>query len=373
MRDKQLAVVGRTAQLLLLAATLTCRSATAPPRRVASGTSLAVAADHTSHADASTEDRELDAIAGTYRREAERLGRAEGLYVVHPQTPPSQFVDLRKRRPSPEPRSPRARMFAFGFGYGCDGDRLVRADGTICSGAAYPGSTLTDAQTARAAEILRSSATSWSARPRAQCFEPHHAIVLFDEQEAPVAELTVCFECNSFRVTPGPLDEAEATESEAAFFADTCRDLHVGACPPPGASRMPDFPPAPEDALPEPERRALQLRARLEPHEGVPADRLLRDMTPLERDLVCAWVGRAMRLAVNGHYTCGDGRTVWVDDPPGCKRWPPSACTATVDDVVTCTRLRVTSPCGAETSACNALAACRWGLLETTAAAGQDR
>ncbi|HSO34067.1 MAG TPA: hypothetical protein VLT33_16145 [Labilithrix sp.] len=288
-------------------------------------------------------------------------------YLAHEQAKPRGFRPLHHGQQPAPTKMHHARMFAFNYGGQCD-DKVVEKNGTICDGAVYPGADLTPEQSARAAEIVRRAPdpASWRARPSVQCFEPHHAVVLFDAQDVPVAEVDVCFECGNFTVTSAPDDEGAMTDEEGTFFAETCRAQKVGGCPPPGRYRMPDLPPLPEHAA----LRSLSIveqedhwrrEALAQPHGLTEATRLA-DLSPIDRKVLCAWLVGASRRASSG-LECLDGRRMRVDDLAQCARPAPRGCEASVSDFVTCTRARLGTYCSVDPPACAKTDACKRGVV----------
>lgn len=325
--------------------------------------------------DAANEDA-LVAFARAHRAEVDRLSVPANHFVAHEQSKPRGFVSLESGR-RPPPHVHHARMFAFGYGAdsACN-ETVVEKDGTICEGAVYPGAYLTPEQTARATELMRvalespsgTQEGSWRLRPIVRCFDPHHSVVLFDDRGVPAAEIVLCFECGNLRLTPGPGPDSEAvmTDVEARFFADTCRALDVGGCPPPGTSRMPDLPPLPEDAP----RRALdswkqqellRVEALGRPH-GINESLRLADLAAVDRKLWCAWLANARR-GVLGGFECQDGRVMLLEEPETCAKPVAQSCEATVGDLVSCTRARLGEMCRVDPPACAKTDACKKGVV----------
>jgi hypothetical protein len=354
------------ADILGLIATLLMGSAGCPPERVRSSTIESTpsrsAADVRQGHDESIAD-----FAERYRREVDDLGRPAQLFLSHESVAPRGFVDLARRRPRARPVAS-ARMFVFDFAdpvYGSCGDGVVQPDGTICSSAVYPGTALTQSQTEGAAAILRAAPASWSARVRSRCFDPHHAVVFFDDKGAPVGELTTCFACGTLRVRPGPADDALMTDEAGAFFADTCRALGVGACPPARASRVPDLLPSAESTLSEEAARPLRVRRALARDHGVPLGRQLGDLSSVERNVLCAWLDSGMRIvAPGGRFTCKDGRTIVRAERRTCEKMPSASCGATVGDLTMCLRARLDPLCGGDSPGCANSDRCHWGVFE---------
>jgi hypothetical protein len=291
----------------------------------------------------------------------ERLTLPTQQYLAHDQPKPKGFADYSRRR-SVVGRVHSARMFAYQFSGSCE-DRIVGKDGRICDDAVYPGAQLTPEQTKRAVDLLHDASlpASWSKRASIRCFEPHHALVFFDERGVPVADIAVCFECGNFKLAPGPEDERSMTDEEVAFFADTCRAQGVGGCPPDGASRMPDRPAEAGPQLSYEEYVVEDRKRMLARDVGVRADALLTDLQPLERKLTCAWLGRGSR-GLTG-WECQDGRAFVLDDAETCRK-PVAKCDATVGDLVECARSRIVELCGAESPRCAKSDACQRGVVK---------
>ena len=309
----------------------------------------------------------LAAFARRHQAEVEQMVPAFRHYLAHEQVRPRGFKPLRHGRPPASGTMHHARMFAFDYEGPCD-DKVVAKDGTICDGAVYPGAELTPEQTARAADVVRHAPdpASWRTRPRIRCFEPHHAVVLFDAQDRPVAEIDVCFECGNFTVTSAPDDEAGMTDEEGTFFAETCRAQNVGGCPPPGSYRMPDLPALPEQAalrsLSRVEQEDHWRRVALAQPHGLTEATRLADLRAIDRRVLCAWFVSATRRASAG-LECVDGRRMTVDDLAQCDRPAPRGCTASVADFVACTRARLGTYCGVDPPACATVDACKRGVV----------
>jgi hypothetical protein len=304
-------------------------------------------------------------FARAHYAELDRLSPAFNHYLAHEQARPRGFTSFRNRRRAPG-HMHHARMIAFNYGGACE-EQVVEKDGTICEGAVYPGVALTAAQTERAAEIVRLAAgPAWDARPSISCFEPHHAVVFFDERDAPVAEIDVCFMCGNFKLAPGPESEAGMTDLEGHFFADTCRTLGVGGCPPDGTFRMPDLPPehASRQSLSAWELQELNRNAALAAQHGVTENLRLSDLTTIDRKLLCAWFG-GVRHATGAAFECAaDGRLRILVDQEQCMARVPRECQGTVGDFVTCARARLTKMCGPDdVPACRITDACRKGVV----------
>jgi hypothetical protein len=253
-------------------------------------------------------------------------------------------------------------MFAFNFAddaYGnCEG--VVASDGTLCPSTVYSGVFLTKEQARRAAAIVNGALKGWSGdRTAPLCFNPHHAVVFFDDHDVPVAEVTVCFGCGDLRVQPGPTFYVGMTDAEADFFAETCRALRVGGCPPPGSSQMPATARSPAEVAIE--RGPRGRPADREP--GIPWERPLAGMSRVERKVLRAWLDSVTRVwAPFQSFTCADGRR-FVNSAHDPKGRDPQDCDATVGDFIDCIRRRVDSLCKPyDGPTCAKVDPCRWGI-----------
>lgn len=301
----------------------------------------------------------LALYAARFRRESDDLGEPLRLYIAHDQTAPRGFVDLRKRKRVPRLLR-RARMFAFNFAdvpYGDCGEQTVFPDGILCPAATYPGEPLSDEETQKAAEILCSAPSSWSRRPDVRCFEPHHSVVFFDEHDVPVAEISVCFECGNMKLLPGPSREAGMTDGEGTLFADLCRAHGVGACPPPGAKRIPDLP---LQSRPTDEgRQALTIHRALSRKIDVPTERRIDQLSKRDRKLFIAWLASVTAAAPG--LQCNDGRLIVSTEGADWDKHP--RCNATVGEIEGCTRSRLEPVCGPDAPECAQSDLCQWGTF----------
>jgi hypothetical protein len=296
------------------------------------------------------------------RAEIEALGVPSSLYLGREQRRFSPPIDLQSV--AVPATLPRARMFAYDFAdaaYGACGERIAGRDGTLCSSAVAPGSPLSAAQTALAAAILRDAPRSFSQRARVSCFEPHHAVVFFGDDDRPVAEITICFTCGNFHLAPGPAEEASMSDAEAMFFADLCRALGVGACPAEGKATLPDLPPEAEATLSPAEAARARVDRALSRPMGVDPGRRVSTLSPGEKRLACAWLQSAVH-PIGARIPCADGRTLVAEEPSECVRGPRRPCGATIAQVTACARSRLQPLCGADTPSCAESDSCRWGF-----------
>lgn len=306
-------------------------------------------------------------FARQHQAEAELLVPASRHFVAHEQIRPRAFRPLTRGSRVDPKRVHHARMIAFNYGMPC-GDGVVEANGTICESAVYPGAELTATQLARASEILRLAPDpkTWRARPSIRCFDPHHAVVFFDDHDVPVGEVDICFECGNFMLTNVRDSEGGMTDDEGTFFADTCRAQNVGGCPPPGTYRMPDLPPLPDRVAvnarsPVEQEDYWRRQSLAEPLDLDPATRLTELSTQQQR-LACAWLASATQRSGHG-LECQDGRRMRVQEPTECIGPIPRGCEATVGDLTACTRSRLHTYCSVDAPGCTKADACKKGVL----------
>lgn len=308
-------------------------------------------------------------FARQHEAEAALLVQASRHYVAHPQVRPPGFRPLTRGSRVDSKRMHHARMIAFNYGMPC-GDSVVEGSGAICESAVYPGAELTPAQLTRASEILRLAPdpNTWRARPSVRCFDPHHAVVFFDDHDAPVGEIDVCFECGNFTLTNIRERDGEGgmTSAEGMFFADTCRAQGVGGCPPPGSYRMPDLPPLPDrvaaNALSPSEQDDYWRRKSLAEPLDLAAATRLADLSTQQQRLLCAWFASATRRSGHG-LECQDGRRMTVQEPSACVTPIARGCEATVGDLMACTRSRLHTYCSVDAPGCAKADTCKKGVL----------
>ena len=296
--------------------------------------------------------------------ELEGLGAPTRLYLAHEQPVPRGFVGFGSVQRAFE--WSRAKMLAFDFAdpaFGACGERVVNRDGTICASAVYPGSELSTEQASRVLELSREALRA-STRQHTRCFEPHHAIVYFDQKGVPVAEVTVCFECSAIRLSPGPSASRSMSAEEARFFVDLCQTSGAGGCPTllaNGELRGPHFS-LPALSYEEYQsfavQRALQRDHGLDKHERVTA------LTAHERLRLCSWLDSVSRFA-SRTLGCVDGRNIITHSQSECTATPRAGCSATVDDFAACAKSRFAPVCGQDSPSCSASDACRWGMIMT--------
>ncbi len=84
-----------------------------------------------------------------------------------------------------------------GFTYACEADRdptFVRANGELHPGNLTPGGVRLSAEQVR--RLMTALNTPTPMKGRTACYVPHHAFVLYDAADRPVASVDVCFTCH---------------------------------------------------------------------------------------------------------------------------------------------------------------------------------
>lgn len=59
-----------------------------------------------------------------------------------------------------------------------------------------------DAESLRNLRRLIVNVTQFEEEWGAECFEPHHGIIFYDKSEKIVGHISICFECNQYRLSP---------------------------------------------------------------------------------------------------------------------------------------------------------------------------
>ncbi len=104
----------------------------------------------------------------------------------------------------------------------------LNEDGSLCSSVQGPGKWLSKKQVARLTTILNDPRSY--KMPFASCFIPHHALLLYDAKNKPVAQVSICFMCERLALEPGkPSARSLSTKGQAAL-QKLCRDLGLKAC-----------------------------------------------------------------------------------------------------------------------------------------------
>lgn len=114
---------------------------------------------------------------------------------------------------------------------------ILGEDGSVCRSARLPGVALSQEQMERAVAAFTEAPRDPDTAP--WCFEPHHGIVLYDEAGAPVAAMSVCFECErrSLWVPKARSDHGYAPLSlhaQREFHRLLCEELQLTPCVEPG-------------------------------------------------------------------------------------------------------------------------------------------
>lgn len=331
-------------------------------------------------------------------REQEGLRDPRGTYGDAPQTPAKGFRSIAATGRFPAEAIARATMVTFGHSAGgknpCAPEaEPLRANGTFCSDVRVGHTDLGDGErrSVLALQELVMAADPKAPRPArfsvtvTRCdFDPHHGIVFFDAQGAPVARIVICLSCGEWIVAPAsePTGGARPTvmPKEARALFVRIAEAHGLA---PGM-----FDDGQQRALrtyvedtygTEDEPTALgreKRRKRLASGSGVPRDRALRDLGPDDRAKLCTWVNEEVRPEGSlrqrnkeGYgYECPDG-TAWVGKPleAECAARPLS-CAATVATLEACL-VEFREPqslCGPPPKSCEGLLDCIPGVARKT-------
>lgn len=113
----------------------------------------------------------------------------------------------------------------------CDGERpsVIANDGTLCPSVVGEGALLTPEQLTRLLALVRAPG---AVTERWRCgYQPHHAFVIFDANDAPIAQIGACFTCGEWRTDPpiaGADDAMGKTLNEG--LRQICRELGLGGC-----------------------------------------------------------------------------------------------------------------------------------------------
>lgn len=113
----------------------------------------------------------------------------------------------------------------------CEGEnpRVIANDGTLCPTVVNDGALLTPDQLRRLLALIRAPGP---VTERWRCgYQPHHAFVIFDENDAPIAQIGACFTCGEWRTEP-PIAGADPAMGKTLNDGLTliCRELGLGGC-----------------------------------------------------------------------------------------------------------------------------------------------
>jgi hypothetical protein len=140
-----------------------------------------------------------------------------------------------------------ARAFAFRMAplLDCAPDKLpLLPDGKVCDKAVAPGVELSGERLRRVVELVESSrklqeqavraaqqSGHYSSRPTTRCdFDPHHALVFYDEHGAALGGILVCFSCREWRIIPSISGlDGSMSDSELAVMRDLFDGAQLGA------------------------------------------------------------------------------------------------------------------------------------------------
>lgn len=172
---------------------------------------------------------------------------------------------------------------------------VIADDGTLCSDVVLPGRVLSHEQRDRLESLLNHG---FGVSRSGGCTSyPAAAFVWYDDDEHPVAHLTLEGECLAWHVAPAPAGlkdgRANSVESERDVFSSLCKELGFERCSPNEGHSNSDRAKHPEQDLAQ---RVLQAALRAD--FGVPAATLLTRTTPVERRRLCAWLAMAAQFSV---------------------------------------------------------------------------
>jgi hypothetical protein len=258
-----------------------------------------------------------------------------------------------------------------------DGDVPLAADGSLCPSVAWPGALLTDEQASRVVTLVRSLDRNDERRPTRCAFDPHHAFVFHDEQDAPVAMVLVCFKCNQWRAYPAqPGLDFTLGDHERDILSAVCRELGLGGCGYDTSTTdrvdeerarwwghqtaQGDFDSG-EPYAPGPRVPFLEVSSGVDPNKSV-ADAARSEA---DKRRLCAWY---MRRPIPHDAGCRDGAAPERVGFAECLRSFPS-CAAPVWRAEACVRAATDDPCRREpatVAAYDGVAECSWGTPRAT-------
>lgn len=305
-------------------------------------------------------------------------------FFQRPQTRPKSFRPLLSRGTFPFRRIASARAFTFGYALQpCDEEAIPFAkDGTLCPNVVAPGVELSSPALERAVNLVKHADEAFQhdshvGRPVTRCeFDPHHAIVFYDQGGAPLAKLVVCFTCGEILAVPGSPAMGKGAPAlmmgnERATLAELFDEARLGAWlfDETKAERLSAYEADVYGRAPNLTKRGLQRRReRVAKGSGVAGDKSVRDLDAPERARLCTWFGEelAARDLRDGPrwergYECTDGRRRTLGSFASCSA-RPMTCDVPVARVEAClsTFLRpLTEICDTpEPEACAGLATC---------------
>jgi len=271
-------------------------------------------------------------------------------------------------------------------------DEPFAPSGRLCGDVRMPIATLTTEETVRVLRLLDEAEKAYgpgaardghySSRAEVRCdFDPHHALVLYDDGGERLGTIAVCLTCHQWLVRPASpgtgsgravlLDDGERTTLASIFDAHRLGAWIFDDADPRGKEVF-----AYERELygteAEPTPRGLvRRRARLAVNaSGVDQTKKLSALTRADRDALCTWTAETVRPnRRNGGshgYECVDG-AAWIasygEKDCGSR---PLDCAATVGELEACLReLREPEDlCSAPVAVCQTLMTCLPGLAK---------
>jgi hypothetical protein len=190
----------------------------------------------------------------------------------------------------------RGRVVAFelgGFPLELPQCSVIAENGTLCPNVVWAGRELSVEQRRRLETLF--DALSGERRTQTCSGAPAAAFIWYDDDNRPVAHLTIEGRCMGWRLAPSPAvipsGTSPATPNEAQAFATLCKELGYSRCAPesdhPAVIQHPEMQLA-RKVLPS----ALQLDV------DVAANTLLPDTTPVQRRRLCAWSAMTSQFAI---------------------------------------------------------------------------
>jgi hypothetical protein len=269
----------------------------------------------------------------------------------------------------------------------------LRRDGTFCGDVAAPVAQLTAAERDEILELLHEAERAHAAqratgtytlRGRLRCgFDPHHAVIFFDDKGRPVARVLLCLTCGEWIVSPG--SEATGGSAPAIIAGPEQRTLRrildahkLGAWMYDEQRRT---------ALREYDERIFGTESALTPRgvarreqrlatgSGVASGKSMRALDAAERTSLCRWTLEEVRPALGRHrsgegygYECPSGET-WTAryGGPDCGKRTID-CARTVGEVEACLRVfrEPEHLCADHPAACDGILDCLPGFVRGT-------
>lgn len=201
---------------------------------------------------------------------------------------------------------------------GCE-SQVLTADGRLCPSVAFDGPRLSSQQVEA---LLRLTATKRTGIKYKCGFDPHHAFVFYDEQDRPVSDVRVCFDCGEWSLRNGPKDFMP--DEVYSSLAKLCRELELDRCPKGSTAHE-------QQLLTSAYYQKLNSRTEEEkstpasplPSEvlGIPKETALSALTDVQKAQLCAW--RYLEVTPREGVRTNSGRSLWVRGYEECiERFP---------------------------------------------------